>query len=67
MKKIMLMMVAGMVVTLAGCSTAAQRQAECQAQGISKDTCYLAEQNRQNSINNAAMKQAMENATNATK
>ncbi|WP_221200556.1 hypothetical protein [Buttiauxella sp. A111] len=56
-----------MVGTLVGCSTSAQRQADCQAQGISKDTCYLAEQNRQNSINNAAMKQAMENATNATK
>lgn len=54
-----------MVVTLAGCSTAAQRQADCQAQGISKDTCYLAEQNRQNAINNAAMKQAMENANKA--
>jgi hypothetical protein len=41
--------------------------AECQAQGISKDTCYLSEQNRQNSINNAAMKQAMENAHDAVK
>jgi uncharacterized protein YceK len=65
MKKIMLMMV--MAGTLAGCSTAAQRQAECQAQGISKDTCYLAEHNRQDSINNAAMKQAMENANAAVK
>ena len=63
MKKFIFMMM--MVVTLAGCSTAAQRQADCQAQGISKDTCYLAEQNRQNAINNAAMKQAMENANKA--
>jgi hypothetical protein len=67
MKKIMLMMVMVMAGTLAGCSTAAQRQAECQAQGISKDTCYLAEHNRQDSINNAAMKQAMENANAAVK
>ncbi|WP_435952651.1 hypothetical protein [Dryocola sp. BD626] len=63
MKKFIFMMM--MAVTLAGCSTAAQRQADCQAQGISKDTCYLAEQNRQNAINNAAMKQAMENANKA--
>lgn len=63
MKKFIFMMM--MAVTLAGCSTAAQRQADCQSQGISKDTCYLAEQNRQNAINNAAMKQAMENANKA--
>jgi maltose-binding protein MalE len=68
MKKIMLMVaMVGMVGTLAGCSTPAQRMADCQAQGISKDTCYLSEQNRQNSINNAAMKQAMENAHDAVK
>ncbi len=65
MKKIMLMMV--MAGTLAGCSTAAQRQAECQSQGISKDACYMAEHSRQDSINNAAMKQAMENANEAVK
>jgi uncharacterized protein YceK len=65
MKKIMLMMV--MAGTLAGCSTAAQRQADCQAQGISKDACYMVEHNRQDSINNAAMKQAMENANAAVK
>ncbi|HKM97406.1 MAG TPA: hypothetical protein VJY99_12045 [Buttiauxella sp.] len=67
MKKIMLMMVVGMVGTLVGCSSPAQRQAECQAQGVSKDACYMAEQNRQNSINSAAMKQAMENAHDAVK
>lgn len=65
MKKIMLMMV--VAATLAGCSTPAQRRADCEAQGISKDTCYLSEQNRQNAINNAAMKQAMENANQAVK
>jgi hypothetical protein len=67
MKKVMLMMVMVMAGALAGCSSPAQRMAECQAQGISKDTCYLSEQNRQNSINNAAMKQAMENAHDAVK
>lgn len=65
MKKVMLMLV--MAAALAGCSSPAQRMAECQAQGISKDTCYLAEQNRQNSINSVAMKQAMENAHDAVK
>jgi len=36
--------------------------ADCQAQGISKDACYIAEQNRQTAVQNTAMKQAMENA-----
>ncbi|HFZ8994125.1 TPA: hypothetical protein ACIPUI_001225 [Citrobacter freundii] len=47
---------------LAGCSTAAQRMADCQRQGISKDTCYSVEQNRQATLNAAAEKQALENA-----
>lgn len=47
---------------LVGCSTQASRMRECQQQGISRDTCYLAEQNRQAAINAAAEKQAMENA-----
>ena len=67
MNKLMLVMVVVAAGTLAGCSSPAQRMADCQAQGISKDTCYLSEQNRQNSINNAAMKQAMENAHDAVK
>ncbi|HGM5491645.1 TPA: hypothetical protein ACKP1B_003306 [Serratia fonticola] len=49
-------------IVLAGCSSAASRMAKCEAQGISKDTCYLAEQNRQTAIYAAAEKQAMENA-----
>lgn len=36
--------------------------ADCQAQGVSRDACYIAEQNRQASITAAAEKQAMENA-----
>ncbi|MBV7414958.1 hypothetical protein [Aeromonas sp. sif2433] len=65
MKKIILLMsVAGL---MAGCSSPAQRMADCQAQGISKDTCYLAEQNRQTVILGAAEKQAMENASKAVK
>jgi uncharacterized protein YceK len=65
MKKIILLMsVAGL---MAGCSSPAQRMADCQAQGISKDTCYLAEQNRQTAILGAAEKQAMENASKAAK
>ncbi|WP_435947958.1 hypothetical protein [Dryocola sp. BD586] len=50
------------VFTLAGCSSQASRMADCEAQGISRDTCYLSEQNRAASINSAAEKQALENA-----
>lgn len=65
MKKIILLLsVAGV---LAGCSSPAQRMADCQAQGVSKDACYLAEQNRQTAILGAAEKQAMENASTAVK
>lgn len=52
---------------LAGCSSPAQRMASCEAQGVSKDTCYLSEQNRQQSINNAAMTAAYANAADATR
>lgn len=47
---------------LAGCSSPSQRMAECEAQGVSKDACYVAEQNKQAATNAAAQKQAMENA-----
>jgi hypothetical protein len=67
MKKIMLMMVMMAAGALTGCSTAAQRQADCEAKGVSRDTCYLAEQNRQAAIESAALKQAMENANTAVK
>lgn len=49
-------------IVLAGCSSSASRMAECEAQGVSKDVCYLAEQNRQTAIYAAAEKQALENA-----
>ncbi|WP_248944734.1 hypothetical protein [Serratia silvae] len=49
-------------ILLAGCSSTASRMAECEAQGVSKDTCYLTEQNRQTAIYAAAEKQALENA-----
>ncbi|MGY3856934.1 hypothetical protein [Aeromonas intestinalis] len=65
MKKIMLLL--SVTVLMAGCSSPAQRMADCQAQGISKDACYMAEQNRQAAITNAAEKQAMENASKAVK
>ncbi|WP_211449602.1 hypothetical protein [Enterobacter mori] len=64
MKMKLVMVVIG-VSLLAACSSPAQRISECEAQGISKDTCYLAEQNKQASINAAAEKQALENAANA--
>ena len=47
---------------LSGCTSSAQRMYECQSQGISRDACYVAEQNRKSTINSAAQKQAMENA-----
>ncbi|NKE44384.1 hypothetical protein HB662_06315 [Roseomonas frigidaquae] len=47
---------------LAGCSTPQQRMADCEAQGISRDTCYLSEQNRRNALLGAAERQALENA-----
>lgn len=50
------------VILFSGCTSSAQRMADCQAQGVSRDACYIAEQNRKTSINAAAEKQAMENA-----
>lgn len=61
----MLMTVVAVSVVLAGCSSPAQRMAECEAQGISKDTCYLAGHNRQDSINSAAQNAAYANARDA--
>lgn len=52
-------------VLLAGCSSSASRMAECQAQGISRNTCYLAEQNRQAAILGASQAQAYKNASEA--
>ncbi|BET44313.1 hypothetical protein ACH54D_20620 [Atlantibacter hermannii] len=50
------------VLALAGCKSAADRMYECEAHGISRDACYMAEQNRQSGMNAAAQKQAYENA-----
>lgn len=36
----------------------------CESKGVSRDACYIAEQNRQATINAVAEKQAMENAQN---
>ncbi|AHM73469.1 hypothetical protein [Yersinia hibernica] len=51
-----------LAVALAGCSSQASRMAECEAQGVSKDACYIAEKNHQASIQNAAETQALRNA-----
>ncbi|HFI9551321.1 TPA: hypothetical protein ACGSUZ_002178 [Escherichia coli] len=50
------------VILLAGCSSPASRIADCQAQGVSHDTCYLAEQQRQTAILSASEAQAFKNA-----
>lgn len=59
------MMVMATSAVLAGCSSPAERMAQCAAQGISKDTCYLVEQNRQQSYNEAAQNAAYANARDA--
>lgn len=60
MKKLMIVGVTALF--LAGCSNEASRMAECEAKGVSRDACYVAEQNRKATINGVAEKQAMENA-----
>lgn len=50
------------VLLLAGCTSSAQRMSDCEAQGVSRDACYVAEQNRQNGISAQAEAQAMRNA-----
>lgn len=57
------------VLILAGCSTASSRMADCQDKGYSRDTCYQAEQNRENTnraaILGASEAQAYKNANSA--
>lgn len=66
MKKTLLaVVIAGATALLSACTSPAQRMAECERQGISKDTCYLAEQNRQNAYNEAAQNAAWANARDA--
>lgn len=60
MKKLMIL--GATMVFLAGCTSEATRMADCEAKGVSRDACYVAEQNRQATINSAAEKQALENA-----
>ena len=65
MNKIVL---AGIVAALlSGCVSQEQRLADCEAKGVSRDACYIADQNRQATFNAAAEKQALENAQAATK
>lgn len=54
--------VIGVVLTVVGCSSASSRMADCQAQGVSRNICYMAEQNRHTAMVGAAEKQALENA-----
>lgn len=53
-------MIAVMGGILTGCSTEASRMSACESKGVSRDACYIAEQNRQATINAVAEKQAME-------
>lgn len=60
MKK--LLVIASVITAITGCSSQASRMADCEAKGVSRDACYVAEQNRQATITGAAEKQALENA-----
>ncbi|MEB7543341.1 hypothetical protein [Enterobacter huaxiensis] len=64
MKK--LMMIALSAALLAGCVSPEQRIANCTAKGVSYDTCYLSEQQRQQGVNNASLSAAYANAARAT-
>lgn len=55
MKKLLLFMGMVSVTVLSGCVSSEERMAECEKKGISKDTCYLAEQNRETAENAAIM------------
>ena len=59
MKKVI---VIGAIIALAGCTSSAERMYQCESQGVSRDACYVAEQNRKANINGTAEKQALENA-----
>lgn len=50
------------IYMLVGCSTQASRMADCEAQGVTHDTCYLAEHNRQSALESVSEKQALENS-----
>lgn len=54
------------IFMLAGCVSPDQRIANCTAKGVSYDTCYLSEQQRQQGINNASLSAAYANAARAT-
>lgn len=54
------------LIMLAGCSSPASRIADCQAQGVSHDTCYLAEQQRQAAILSASEAQAFKKCRSRT-
>lgn len=62
----MILLVGVLATLLAGCVSEEQRLAQCEAKGVSRDACYVADQNRQATINAAAEKQALENAQAAT-
>lgn len=65
MKKVLALSVVAAAMLLAGCKSAADRMFECESHGVSRDACYVAEQNRQANLNGAAQKQAYENAKEA--
>lgn len=54
------------VILLAGCSSPTSRIADCRAQGVSHDTCYLAEQQRQAAILSASEAQAFKKCRSCT-
>lgn len=63
MKKSNALLVAAAVLSLAGCKSAADRMYECESHGVSRDACYVAEQNRTATMNAQAQAQAYRNAS----
>lgn len=59
MKKLL---IAGVALALTGCSSSTSRMTGCKAQGVTRDACSLAEQNRHAAMVGVAGKQAVENA-----
>lgn len=55
MKKVLIVFGVLSISLLSGCVSSEERMAECENKGISKDTCYLAEQNREAAENAAIM------------
>lgn len=53
------------VILLSGCTTQADRLAKCQSLGVSIDTCYAKDMDRQTAMETVYQKQALKNSAKA--